>query len=88
MVISNPKTATLINRVGVACMHDRFIEILDKVLDRLDIVHIIRYCRKYFPNLDLTPLVAAAFAKTESDHNKYFESLDPNIINYIKEIPK
>ena len=90
MVISKPKTATLINRVGVMCMHDRHLsfesvirEILDKVLDRLDIVHIIRNCRKYFPKLDLTQLVAAAFAKTESDHNKYFELIDPSIINYI-----
>ena len=95
MVISNPRTAALINRVGVACMHDRHLsfesvirEILDKVLDRFDIIHIIRNCRKYFPKMNLNPLVLAAFAKTESDHNKYFESLDISIIDYIKDIPK
>ena len=69
MVISNPRTAALINRFGVACMHDRHLsfesiirDILDKVLDRLDIVHIIRDCRKYFPKLNLKPFIVAAFA--------------------------
>ena len=64
MVIANPRTAELINRVGVACMHGRHLsfesvirEVLDKVLDRLDILHIIRNCRKYFPELDLNPSI-------------------------------
>ena len=95
MVLANHKTASLINRRGVACMHDRHLsfdsvvrEILNMGLDRLDIVHIIRNCRKYFPKLNLNPLIAAAFVKTESDHNNHFESLDSSIINYIKDIPK
>ena len=95
MVTKSPSMEALINRYGVSCMHDRHLsfqavvaEILSKCKDRLDIVHIVRNTRTYFPKANLSPLIAAAFSRTKSDHDGHWNLLDDKVKEYLQHIPK